>query len=655
MRSGDPTLAVELGLAGRARLARLALALGPALLSLIAHAGLVALGAGLASPPQPPKLHAFPASAAAVGEQQTSALLGERRRQLVASARAARAQGELSLGEFLLNANALDAQAEGLAFDLPARRAEYRARVEALSRALQDTPPEQAVAEVFGDLAYTGTPGGRMADTLATRRGSCEPVSQLVAAALFDAGLGERTTLRFYGATIAGATHVTAVLAGGPASPGALVDLMTGMPPAPGGATFRADGLIDAYARAHGLEPRELASARREGGAVGSARQGGVLEGGSLGPTRTLSLGYPENHDAFAGSLPLFAERAIAAAPASGLAARVEPPPCATYVAMAWLDLPSVTAWAPSGAVEATLVRAPTALELERLSTRVQELELAPEAEGLADRLLRRACLAALYDHAGLAFSLSGQGEVAARAGVEAKRVRAEAAADLAALEALPPAARLAELRALDQAALGRGWVLLFLGAEGLVRQIAGDEQRGFGRATALAALLVSPVTRAETARSMETVPLADQLDVMHELSHAHDHARPWAATYALDLSAAPELARGAFPRAFAVFRAVAWRLWDAARPPEEIVAALDRESSERGLEEPVRRAIALYLLKQVTRLYGPREGGAAAIERTVEALAAHGLPGPEELLEAADLSLSERASVARLAGRGSR
>jgi hypothetical protein len=129
----------------------------------------------------------------------------------------------------------------------------------------------------------------------------------------------------------------------------------------------------------------------------------------------------------------------------------------------------------------------------------------------------------------------------------------------------------------------------------------------------------------------------------MHELTHAHDHARPWAASYALDLRGRPEAARTRFARNYRVFHGLAWRLWDAGRAPEDTVEALAREATEQDLDEDSRRAIGLYYLKHYFRLYRTREGGADLVARALDALAAHDLPGLDDLATSSELSPAER------------
>lgn len=645
----------ELGLGGRLRVQRTIREGRPFAYSIALHAVVLtafaihALDRGEAGP-----RHALvKVTDAALASAQGPVDAMERRVKLIREAHRDRAEGRLRLGEFLIRANAIDAEEEGSSFDLPGALDAYRARVAEMKRVLREGPAEEAVPRVFGDLTYTGTPGGRMGDTLLSRRGSCEPVSHLVAATLFDAGLRERARLRYYGGPLAGVTHLTPVLSVTRAD-GRVeeVDLMAGGPSLSGGSAFSASDLVDAYARAHHLSSRPAlaAASRARRGAEASASTGLVGAAG-LPSTRTLTSGYPSNGDRFQGSLPLFAERAIRSSASSnenGGDARPEPPPCSFYVSLAWLDPPRAEVLGRG--VDIELVRAPSLVELERLSTIILDAEAHPPSDDLAGRLLDGACLAALYEHAGLMFSLAADTNVAARAVASAQRERESGTRALAELAALAPDRRRDTLRRLDQLAFGRSWVLMFLpGGEDAVESIANDSEIRFGRSMALASMIVAPRTRSRGIAIADALPIGAQIDLMHELMHAHDNARPWAASYALDLSQDAEAAKTRFARTYSVFYALAWRLWEAARSPEETVDALGREAERAGLDKAERRAIAVYYKKHLARLYRTRDGGLDVIARAGAALEKAGFAAREDVGDDDDISADDRAAfVAR-------
>ncbi len=112
-----------------------------------------------------------------------------------------------------------------------------------------------------------------MASALVDGGGSCEQISQVVAAAVHDAGRRQEIALRYYGGVMEdGVSHITPVALEG----GAEHDLMTGLPVHPGGVRIEAEELVEVYARAHGLAlkvpGRPGAGVRRRPGRAPAAR-----------------------------------------------------------------------------------------------------------------------------------------------------------------------------------------------------------------------------------------------------------------------------------------------------------------------------------------------------------------------------------------------
>lgn len=582
-----------------------------------------------------------------------------KRATLVTSARTDRARGALALGHFLIAANAIDAAEEGTPFDHEGATRAYDDRVATLTRALAEGPPERAVAETFGDLGYAGTPGGRMGDALLERSGSCEPLAQLVAAALFDAGEGARSGLRYYGGSVGGITHLAPVLR--PEKGGVALDLMTQAPAAPGGTAFDADALVEIYARAHGLaEAPRPSNGKLASGSGPAARPRDDDEGlyvtGVVPDTRTLKAGYPPNPDRFEGALPLYAERAFAA-PRAGDGApspvSSEPPPCPFYVRMAWLDPPHAVAYDASGAIDVEIVKEPGRFELARLASIIQAVQARGRPHGLAPRLLTHACLVALFDHAGTMFSLAGQPDVARRAALSAQREREAGALALAELALLPESERLKAGDEIDEVSVGRIWILLFLeGGEVAVRDRAENPASPFDRLLPLSAMIVAPRTRASALSLAETLPLDHQLEVMHELVHAHDNARPWAATYRLDVGDDAVRAELEFVRTYSVFYALSWRLWDATRSPEETIEGIVAEAAAAKLSAERQEALVRYYIKQFYLLQHLRPGGVELVLRADVAARKRGFSGLAGVIDDQFLSPAEREMFARAAGR---
>jgi hypothetical protein len=567
--------------------------------------------------------------------------LQEKRVELVRRARVALKKNDLALGVFLLEANAIDAEEEGKSVDLEAARRLYGDRVKAL-RARVEAPDAPALEEivplVFEDLSYSGIPGGRMADTLLERSGSCEPLSHLIAAALYDAGVRKRSFLRFYGGKVAGISHLAPLLVTFDESgkPSFAHDLVTGAAGPADGALFPAAELVEVYARAHGVDLRDpTENPFAEGEVVRSRRhtvdpKAGPFSLASVPRTRTLSSGYPVNDDKFVGALPLFSERAVRApapADASEGGFSSPPAPCSVYVHIAWLDPPHVRTGS-SGEAWVDLVRLPSRETLDRLATTIQTVEASEPRASLAQELATTTCLTALYDRAALLFSLSGKTDVSERAARSANAARREGEAALTKLAALAPGERIATLVELDEATMGRAWTLMFLpGAEPALTEYAREGPTAFRRVLPLVALLVHPSTRDRAARLAESLPVADWIDVMAELVHAHDNARPWSVIHPLGFEA--DLVSDArFLRTYKVFARVAWRLWEAGSPPEDVVGELVAEGRAQALSNEELAMIARYYLKNYVLIETSREGGRERIGRAAAALEAARLPG---------------------------
>ncbi len=609
--------------------------------SVLAH-GLLALlvtsgKPEVAAPPSPEPAHEWLHGVAA-GTKQLLAKhrLQQARRLLVTEARAARQQKALALGDFLLRANAIDAEEEGTAFDLSSARRLFVERIASLKRELAKANPANAVSTVFADLSYTGVPGGRLADVLQSRSGSCEPLSHLLVATLHDAGLGSRAFLRYYGGKSAGVSHLAPLLA--ELSPDGRVirvrDLVTAQEAPPSGAFFPAADLVEVYARAHDLDQapvlRDDFAVSSQGLTEASELDGGPFSLQSVPATQTLASGYPANSDRFEGALPLYSERAIANADVSdeSQAGQAGPSvPCAFYLHMAWIDPPH--ALTGKGAdVSVELVRIPSSAALERLATLIQSVEASKSPNTLAGRLAQSACLKGLYGRAGLLFSLAGKRKVSDRALHAEGQARSQGALALAELSKLTPQDRLDVLVEMDDLTFGRAWALIFLPeATSVLVNFVGANRGNFRRVLPLAALLINPSSRNQATELTESLPVDSWLDVMAEVAHAHDNSRPWTVIHPLGADE-DEQPASRFLRTYRVFSRMSWRMWEAARSPEEVVVAIASEAERYQLAGAERDAIGQYYLRQFTLLEANRQGGPARIHRASAALRANGFIG---------------------------
>lgn len=543
------------------------------------------------------------------------------RRALVHVALEAANRRQLSVGAFLLRAGAIDAEEEGRAAELEQAALRYGERLAALVAALAEKPAELAVPEVLADVRYAGRPGGRMLELLRSGSGSCEPVSQLVVALLWDAGLGGRSGLRFYGAPVGGASHVTAVLD----TPQGELDLMTGERPAKGGVRFDGAELVRAYARVHGLAP-PLPSR-------GQATRGDGRP--PLASLPSLTAGFPPNADRFDGALPLFAERAVRlGARASGALERPEPSEiaagCAFQLKLAVLDPPRV-AWLGGPGLELTIHR-PRRTELERTSALAAVVARVADDErgGALDRALAHACLTGLYERASVELALEGELDASARASEAAAVARRDGGALLARID-WAGAEGQAALERLEKRHAGRDWVVLLLPGGGAVLERRVERVHdGWGRVTAFAALLVSRATRASAVTRASALSPVDQVDVMHEVFHAHDHARPWATSFELELEggAATGAAGAPFMRGYRVFRPLAFRLWEAAWPVDESLDALARDAAREGLGREIEIALVEYYARNLLGLATGRRDDMRTVRALRAWLVGHGFGG---------------------------
>lgn len=564
------------------------------------------------------------------------------RRTLIAEARAARAKGTLQLGHFLLESERIDADEEGQFFDYDEALVRYEKRLTDLESALLDERfVVQAAASAFGDLRYHGRPGGRMGDALVDIGGSCEQIAQLVVASAYDVGRRKEVSFRAYGKPGPdGASHLAPISK----YEGVDYDLMSGLPAAPGGAKVAPDELIEIYARVHGLAPPLERLAAKSGGAMeGKAGFGAApaedAPAGNLEPgRRSLASGFPPNDDAYPGSLPLYAERAVKSPATANIneggldepeMAAERARHCAYFLRMSSLSPLTIDVLSEkpqnddSNAVEAVRVPNGSRLEREARLLRAAEDLAANRSVGDADHLLSYACLTALGDVAAVDFSLAGERRLASLALETGKRAREGGKELLGGIRwKTPDGVALAQKLRSDYA--GRFWLLLFLeGGEDVVLDLArhGDAD-DWGRISSAAALLLFPNTRIRAFQIVGKFSRREQVDVMHEIFHAHDHLRPWATNYEFEVPPDAPPPALAFAHTYRVFRALAFRLWEGQRDPGETVDAFLNEAREAGLDAAWQAALIDYYARNVLGLYSQRNKGfeiMIALDRAIQ------------------------------------
>jgi hypothetical protein len=623
---------------------------GALILSVVGHAAFLAYGAPRprvnGSIDQRFGLATMVATQKLVDKHQARVL----RKALIDAAKAARSKGTLRLGQFLIAANRIDADEDGQSFDDEEALVQYENRLSELRKVLRDeSVVAYAAPEVFSDLRYYGRPGGRMGDALLDGGGSCEQLAQLVVATAYDVGRGKDVAFRAYGKPGPdGAGHLAPIAK----HEGVEYDLMTGAPAAQGGVRVAPDEIIDVYARVHGLAPMlEGATSKKTnkpsekfGGEKGEPSSAANLE-----PDRkSLAAGFPPNDDAFPGSLPLYAERALKPpgfggtmeeGPVDAEAAIERARHCAYFVRMAALSPLVVDVVSDENARQDEhsfeVVRIPNASRLEREARLLRAAEdlARNKSVGDADHLLGYACLAALGDMAAVDFSLARERRLSALALDTSKRAREMGKQLLREIPwKTPDGAELSRQLRVDFA--GRFWLLLFLeGSEeivlDLVRQGDADD---WGRISSAAALLLFPKTRARAFDSVGKFSRRDQVDVMHEIFHAHDHLRPWATNYELELPPEASASAVTFYQVYRVFRAMAFRLWEGQREPRETVDQFLEEAREAGLEDAWQAALIDYYARNVLALYSRRNKGLEIMEALDRAIQTNRHPSLEPL-----------------------
>src|SRR5262249_34691332 len=127
----------------------------------------------------------------------------------------------------------------------------------------------------------------------------------------------------------------------------------------------------------------------------------------------------------------------------------------------------------------------------------------------------------------------------------------------------------------------------------------------------------------------IHTLPRKSQVDVMHEIFHAHDHVRPWASSYALD----DDMPEGReLRRVYRVFRALGSRFWEGQRPIDQTVAASARDVREAGLDPEWEALLLDYYGKNLLGIYQTREGKADMVRILAHAVGQNRHPALDPL-----------------------
>lgn len=594
--------------------------------SILGHALFLSIGAPRARPFVRTAEHGLTTALASASSAMVVAETAQaKRRALVDRARKDRARNQLVLGRFLVEANLIDAHERGDDFDRSEALAHYEERLAALRKALRESERLlDAVPMAFGDLRYYGQPGESMVNALFEGGGNCQQIAQLVTAAVWDIGLENEVALRFYGKPMPdGATHLAPI----GIEEGVERDLMSGKPALLKGVKMRPSDLVDVYARAHALDPPAETKKAKGGGGEGEEK---AEEKAQPKIEKTsFAAGLPENDDAFPGSLPLYSSQAIRAendpnAPAVAMdreALYEEARNCAYSVRMAALSPPTVEIEQKGLAMETT--RTPNQQRLERHADLLRGAEnlIQDEHTDLADKLMSYACLVALGDIAAVDFALANELRLSKTA-LEARSRGREAGNKALATIDWKSEEGTKVLRRLSADYAGRSWLLLFLegGGDVVLDLNARARAEDWGRISYMAALVLFPETRARALSGMQLWSIRDQVDVMHEIFHAHDHLRPWATNYELETPANRDPSADAFLKAYPVFRALAFRLWEAQRNTQESLDAFAEDAGRAKLPVEWEAAMLDYFARNTLGLYAQRPAGFAVVAALVQA-----------------------------------
>lgn len=339
-------------------------------------------------------------------QERKAELIRMKRELLVKQARAAIMGGRLSLGEFILQANEIDAEEEGKNPELPGARAKHREYLGRLVELLAaGVSVQEAVPRVLAGLDYYGAGAGSMTELLLEGGGACEQLSHLVASVVYDAGRKEQIYLRHYSG------HLAPIFI----ENGREYDLVAGNYAYPGGVIFHATQLVEMYARAHGIRT-EYEVAGENGGAVAEARreagQDWIPEGKPSG------FAYPPTSDSYPGSVPLFSRNAVKEFNPHEIEEGAAPEPETIGCGYRLEMLNPVAAWANTmgPGVMGTKLLEPDVYWLESIVECIESRKVFIEKTDGYMRLLLLGELTALYRETELQLKMLGKEELAREA-----------------------------------------------------------------------------------------------------------------------------------------------------------------------------------------------------------------------------------------------
>jgi hypothetical protein len=328
-------------------------------------------------------------------------------------------QGKLSMGDFILEANRIDAEESGKEFDAESAKKLYHERLRKFNAFLgkPDHDLAEALHKTLKGLDYFGTPNGWLGDLLNNKGGSCVPISHLGAALLYDADMAEHSYLRVYGADKSGIGHLAPIFMYMDKELGDEYeyDIASGKDAYKKGVRFHVTDLPKLYGIKHGFLPPD--AIRKE-----------VRLTQEMALDMTDSFVYPHSTDPFPGKVPLFSFDAFGDPGINGGApAELQ---CDNLIKLSVLDpIPRRPDDWPSAYQHATTVEPP--LDKQALNNFFRCIERlkreGPKGKTIADRLNHLADLSAHFTTAMWYLNLLNKPKLAKKADDEIKSILNEA------------------------------------------------------------------------------------------------------------------------------------------------------------------------------------------------------------------------------------
>jgi hypothetical protein len=145
-----------------------------------------------------------------------------------------------------------------------------------------------------------------------------------------------------------------------------------------------------------------------------------------------------------------------------------------------------------------------------------------------------------------------------------------------------------------------------------------------------MAGLLVFLPTRQQALIAVAKLPINDQIDVMREVYHAHDHMKPWVSNFALE---SPTPIESVFVQVYHVFRGLAWRLWEERSTARELLGHLHQDTQKQHIERAWEAALLEYTARNLLGLLVARSSDITPVTQLRIAVQNNADPSAKTLL----------------------